>query len=101
DLVALFNEGVVLAGEHGTWWMLAMAAGVAGASLATTDVDGGRVLVGQAEEAAAASGNPFVLGAVAMAHGRLYGQLGDTDADAERFTTPMTRFHIDGHAQHS
>jgi predicted ATPase/class 3 adenylate cyclase len=92
DLLALFNEGVALAGEHGTWWMLAMAAGFAGASLATTDVDGGRVLVGQAEEAAAASGNPFVLGAVAMAHGRLFGQIGDTDAAAERFTTAMTRF---------
>jgi hypothetical protein len=92
DLLALFKEGVELAGEHGTWWMLAMAAGFAGASLATTDVEGGRVLVGQAEEAAAASGNPFVLGAVAMAHGRLFGQVGDTDAAAERFTTAMTRF---------
>ncbi|HET7031320.1 MAG TPA: adenylate/guanylate cyclase domain-containing protein [Candidatus Limnocylindrales bacterium] len=92
DLVALFQEGVTLAGEHGTWWMLAMAAGFAGASLATTDVDGGRVLVGQAEAAAAAAANPFVLGAVAMAHGRLFGQLGETDAAAERFTAAIARF---------
>jgi predicted ATPase/class 3 adenylate cyclase len=92
DLLALFQEGVALAGEHGTWWMLAMAAGFAGASLATTDVEGGRVLVGQAEDAAVASGNPFVMGAVAMAHGRLYGQAGDTEAAAERFSTAIARF---------
>jgi tetratricopeptide (TPR) repeat protein len=92
DLLALFKEGVALAGEHGTWWMLGMAAGFAGASLATTDVDGGRVLVDQAEAAAAAAANPFVLGAVAMAHGRLFGQLGETDAAAERFTSAIARF---------
>jgi predicted ATPase/class 3 adenylate cyclase len=92
DLVALFRQGVALAGEHGSWWALAMAAGFAGASLATTDQAAGRVLVEQAEAAATASGNPFVLGAVSMAHGRLLGQLGQTDAAAERFSTAVTRF---------
>jgi predicted ATPase len=92
DLLSLFREGVALAGEHGTWWMLAMAAGFAGASLATTDVDGGRVLVAQAEAAAAAAANPFVQGAVAMAHGRLFGQVGETEAAAERFSTAIARF---------
>ena len=92
DLVALFNEGVALAGEHGTWWMLAMAAGFAGASLATTDQVAGTALVQRAEEAATASGNPFVIGAVSMAHGRLLGQIGQTDAAAERFGIAAARF---------
>jgi hypothetical protein len=92
DLLALFTEGVSLAGAHGSWWMLAMAAGFAGASLATTDQAAGSALVQRAEEAAAASGNPFVIGAVSMAHGRLLGQIGQTDGAAERFNIAAARF---------
>jgi predicted ATPase len=92
DLLALFNEGVTLAGEVGSWWMLAMAAGFAGAAQAATDQAAGQALVGRAEEAAVSSGNPFVIGAVSMAHGRLYGQLGQTDAAAERFGIAAARF---------
>ena len=92
DLLGLFNEGVTLAGEVGSWWMLAMAAGFAGAAQASTDQAAGQALVGRAEEAAIMSGNPFVIGAVSMAHGRLYGQLGQTDAAAERFGIAAARF---------
>jgi tetratricopeptide (TPR) repeat protein len=99
DLLALFDEGVALAGELGSWWMLAMAAGFAGAAQAATDQAAGQALVGRAEEAAIMSGNPFVIGAVSMAHGRLYGQLGQTDAAAERFAIAAARFSEIGDEQ--
>ena len=99
DLLALFNQGVELAAEHGTWWMLAMAAGFAGAAVATTDPAAGQALVERAEEAARASGNPYVIGAVAIAHGRLLGQLGQTDAAAERFGLATARFAEIGEEQ--
>jgi predicted ATPase/class 3 adenylate cyclase len=92
DLMELFAKGVELAAAHGTSWMLAMAAGFAGAALVGEDPVTATALVDRGEDAARASGNPYVLGAVAIAHGRLLGRQGQTDAAAERFAFASSRF---------
>jgi tetratricopeptide (TPR) repeat protein len=50
------------------------------------------VLVIRGQEAAQASGNPYVQGAVAMAYGRVLGQQGQTDAAAAQFAVATARF---------
>ena len=92
DLLDLFTQGIDLATASGTNWMLAMAAGFAGAALVDIDPAAATELVERGEEAARASGNPFVIGAASMAHGRLLGRQGQTDAAVERFATASARF---------
>jgi predicted ATPase len=92
DLAELFEEGMALSEASGSWWMLAMAAGFAGASLAAVDPETGEALVRRAKEAAERTGNPYVIGAVGIAHGRLLGRVGQTDAAAERFAVAIARF---------
>jgi hypothetical protein len=92
DLHELFSEGIELAAASGTLWLLAMAAGFAGAALIDEDREAALALVDRGEEAARASGNPFARGAAAMAHGRLLGRQGETDAAAERFGYASARF---------
>ena len=92
DLRELFAQGIELAAAHGTYWMLAMAAGFAGAALIGEDPEAAMALVQRGQEAARASGNPFVLGAVAMASGRLLGRQGLTDEAAVQFATSSARF---------
>ena len=92
DLRELFAQGIELAAAHGTYWMLAMAAGFAGAALIGEDPEAAMALVRRGQEAARASGNPFVLGAVAMASGRLLGRQGLTDAAAVQFAMASARF---------
>ncbi|HET7472008.1 MAG TPA: AAA family ATPase [Candidatus Limnocylindrales bacterium] len=92
DLMDLFAEGIELAAANNVSWMLGMAAGFAGAAVAGQDPDAALVLVLRAEEAARASGNPYVLGAVSMAYGRVLGQLGETNAAAGQFANATARF---------
>jgi predicted ATPase/class 3 adenylate cyclase len=92
DLMDLFAQGVELAAAHGTSWMLAMAAGFAGAALVGEDPETAIALVDRAEEAARASANPYVLGAVSIAHGRVLGRQGRTDEAAARFAIASNRF---------
>ena len=69
-----------------------MAAGFAGASLAQYDPAAAEALVLRAEEAARRSGSPYVIGAVAIAHGRMLGATGRTDAAVGRFGIAIARF---------
>jgi predicted ATPase/class 3 adenylate cyclase len=92
DIQRWFDEGLTLGAETGTWWMLAMAAGFSGATLARTDLAAGEALVLQAEDAARRSGSPYIMGAVGDAHGRLLSATGRTDEAVERFRMAIARF---------
>src|SRR5215212_8825196 len=92
DLQGLLAEGMELASASSSWWMLAMAAGFAGAASADTDLAAAEDLVGRAEDAARRAANPYVIGAVSIAHGRLLGRIGRTDEAAERLAIAIARF---------
>jgi predicted ATPase/class 3 adenylate cyclase len=92
NLRELFQEGVRLSQVTEDWWMLGMAAGFAGAGIAAFDLEAGEELVRQGEAAAQRTGNPYVIGAVSIAHGRVLGRTGRTDAAAERFAAAVARF---------
>jgi non-specific serine/threonine protein kinase len=92
DVRSLFERATALAERSGIWWMYAMAAGFAGATLSDTDPAAGEILVVQAEAAAARSQSPYAIAAVAMAHGRLLGQTGRTDEAIQRFGVAIDRF---------
>ncbi|HET9613977.1 MAG TPA: hypothetical protein VFP22_04110, partial [Candidatus Limnocylindrales bacterium] len=92
DVRRLFEEAIALSAATESWSTLAMAAGFAGASLGQLDPALGERLVQQAEEAARRSGNPYNVGSVAMAHGRLLGRSGRTDGAVERFNVAIARF---------
>jgi predicted ATPase/class 3 adenylate cyclase len=88
----MFEAGISLSEATESWWVLGMAAGFAGATIAANDPDVGAALVERAEDAARRSGAPYIIGAVAMAHGRLLGRSGQIDAAAERFAAATARF---------
>ncbi len=72
--------------------MLGMAAGFAGASLYGVDPATGAALVARAEDAARRSGNPYTIGAVAIATGRTLGLARRTDEAVERYGVAIDRF---------
>src|SRR5262249_29602536 len=92
NLEELFREGIRLSQESGDWWMLGMAAGFAGAGIAGVDPEAAQELADQGEAAARRTGNPFMLAAVAMAHGRVYGRIGRIDDAAQCFGVAVARF---------
>lgn len=92
DIRSLFEEATALAEQSGIWWMFAMAAGFAGATLWTADPVAGEALVLRGEDAAQRSQSPYAIGAVATAHGRMLGLAGRTDEAAERFGVAVARF---------
>jgi hypothetical protein len=72
--------------------MLGMARGFGRLGIAAFDLEAGEELVRQGEAAAQRTGNPYVIGAVSIAHGRVLGRTGRTDAAAERFAAAVSRF---------
>jgi tetratricopeptide (TPR) repeat protein len=92
NLEELFREGIRLSEDSGDWWMLGMAAGFAGAGIAGVDPEAAQELAEQGEAAARRTGNPFMLGAVSMAHGRVYGRIGRIDDAAASFGVAVARF---------
>ncbi|HKB28011.1 MAG TPA: AAA family ATPase, partial [Candidatus Limnocylindrales bacterium] len=92
EVRGLFEEAIELATRTGTWWMLGMAAGFAGASLYGVDPATGAALVARAEDAARRSGNPYTIGAVAIATGRTLGLARRTDEAVERYGVAIDRF---------
>jgi predicted ATPase/class 3 adenylate cyclase len=96
DVQDLFQEGIALSEATESWWVLGMSAGFAGAMLSGTsfieDAAAGEALTERAEDAARRAGNPYIIGMVAIAHGRLLGRTGRTDAAAERFAVATARF---------
>jgi predicted ATPase/class 3 adenylate cyclase len=85
----VFEEVAELAERTGTWWILALASGFAGASIATFDPVAGEALGERAEAAARRSGSPYAIAAVAMARGRTLGHVGRTDEAAAQFNTAI------------
>jgi tetratricopeptide (TPR) repeat protein len=92
DVRPIFEEAADLAEQSGQWWMLALAAGFAGASLSTFDPEGGAALLRRGVEAARRSGSPYAIGAVSMAQGRALGRLGQTEASVAAFGVAIQRF---------
>ena len=92
DVRPLFEGGADLAEEIGDWWLLALAAGFAGASLGSFDPDGGEALMQRGIDAARRSGSPYTIGAVSMAQGRMLGRQGKTDAAVAAFGVAIERF---------
>jgi hypothetical protein len=92
DVQRWFEEGVALGELSGNWWLLGMAAGFAGASLAAFDPVTAERLVLQADEAARRSGSPYAIGAVSIAHGRMLSSTGRTDAAVARYGIAIARF---------
>jgi predicted ATPase len=91
DVRPIFEAAADLAEETGQWWMVAMAAGFAGASLSSFDPVGGAALLRRGAEAAGRSGSPYAIGAVSMAQGRALGRLGQTDDSIASFRVAIQR----------
>ncbi len=87
-----FEQGVILGERSGNWFLLGMAAGFAGASLAPFDPVAAEALVLRADEAARRSGSPYAIGAVAIAHGRMLSATGRTDEAVAQFGIATARF---------
>ena len=92
DVRPIFEQAVELAEQTGRWWILALAAGFAGASLSAFDPEGGAALLQRGIDAARRSGSPYAIAAVSMAQGRTLGRLGMTDASAAAFGVAIERF---------
>ena len=86
------RSGADLAEEIGQWWLLALAAGFAGASLGSFDPDGGAALMQRGVDGGRRSGSPYAIGAVSMAQGRMLGRQGKTDAAVAAFGVAIERF---------
>jgi tetratricopeptide (TPR) repeat protein len=92
DVQRWFREGVALGEQSGNWWLLGMAAGFAGASLAPFDPVASERLVLEADEAARRSGSPYAIGAVSIAHGRMLSSTGRIDEAVARYGIAIARF---------
>jgi hypothetical protein len=92
DVRPIFEQSADLAEQIGQWWILALAAGFAGASLGTFDPDRGEALIQRGVEAARRSGSPYAIGAASMAQGRMLGRQGKTDAAVAAFGVAIERF---------
>ena len=88
----IFERATTLAEETGQWWVLAISAGFAGASLGPFDPVAGAALMQRGVQAANRSGSPYAIGAASMSQGRMFGNLGQTDASVAAFTVAIQRF---------
>jgi predicted ATPase/class 3 adenylate cyclase len=92
DVRPIFERAADLAERSGRWWVLALAAGFAGASLSLFDPAGGAVLLRRGVEAARRSGSPYALAATSIAEGRVLGRQGRTDEAVEAFGAAIRGF---------
>jgi len=88
----LFDEVVALAEELGDWWVVALSAGFAGATISSFDPAAGADLLRRGIDAARRSGNPYAIAGASMAQGRALGNRGETDAAAGAFGVAIQRF---------
>jgi predicted ATPase/class 3 adenylate cyclase len=88
----LFDQVVTLAEELGEWWVVALSAGFAGATISSFDPAAGASLLRRGVDAARRSGNPYAIAGVSMAQGRALGTRGETDAAAASFGVAIQRF---------
>jgi predicted ATPase/class 3 adenylate cyclase len=92
DVRPIFEEAADLAEQTGAWWVLALAAGFTGASIAQFDPETGAAQVRRGVEAARRSGSPYALGAVSIAQGRYHGRMGELDESVAAFGVAIQRF---------
>jgi len=92
DVRRLFDENAALAEQLGEWWVVALSAGFAGATVSTFDPDAGAALLRRGIDAARRSGSPYVIAAVSMAQGRALGHRGETDGAVASFGVAIQRF---------
>jgi predicted ATPase/class 3 adenylate cyclase len=92
DVRPLFDEVSTLAEALGEWWVVALSAGFAGATISTFDAERGAALLQRGIDAAHRSGSPYVIAAVSMAQGRALGHRGEVDAAAASFGVAIQRF---------
>ncbi|HYL40512.1 MAG TPA: hypothetical protein VET90_04320, partial [Candidatus Binatus sp.] len=92
ELKRLYAGVAELAEASGQWWLVAMSTTFAGASSYRDDPEEAEVLVRRGEEAAARSGNPYVLGATSMGRGRVLGLQHRPDEAAAAFQRSIDRF---------
>jgi len=92
DVRPIFEAAWTLAEENGEWWIVAMSAGFAGASLGAFDPEGGAQLLERGTEAARRSGSPYAIAALSLARGRALGRDGITDASVAAFQQAIQGF---------
>ena len=92
SVVTVMREAADLAEQNGTWWVLAVAAGFGGASIWTFDHEAGEALMARSLTASHRSGNPFAMGGVALARGRLLGDALRTDEAVTSYHEAIARF---------
>jgi predicted ATPase/class 3 adenylate cyclase len=92
DVRWLFEENSALAEQLGEWWVVALSAGFAGATVSTFDPEVGAALLRRGIDAARRSGSPYVIAAVSMAQGRALGHTGETDGAVAAFGVAIQRF---------
>ena len=92
DVRGIFEEAADQAERSGQWWMVALSASFAGASLGAFDPAVGAALLERGVAAAHRSGSPYAIGAASMAQGRTLGREGRTDDAIAAFGTAIERF---------
>jgi len=88
----IFEEAMELAEQNGQWWVVALAAGFGGSSVALFDPEQGAALMQRGVDAARRSGSPHAIGAVARAQGRMLGSQGATDSALTSFGESIQRY---------
>ena len=92
DVRPIFERAANLSEQTGQLWMMAMAAGFAGASLGEFQPDAGAALLERGVEASRRSGNPYAVAAVSIAQGRVLGRQGRVDEAVTAFGTAIQGF---------
>jgi predicted ATPase/class 3 adenylate cyclase len=93
DVRAIFQAASDLAASGGSWWVVSMATSFSGSIVYQDEPEAGEALVRRGEEAAARSGNPYLIGATAMARGRVLGLAHRPDEAAAAFQRSIDRFN--------
>ena len=92
QLREVFGGASDLAEATGAFWILAMSSGFSGATIILQEPEAAEQLMRRGEEGARRSGNPYALGAIAMARGRAFGAQARPDEAAASLQRAIERF---------
>jgi len=92
NIQPLFEDVVGRAERAEIWWVAGLAGAFAGAGMANWDLAAGEAMFRRGEASARRSGSPHVIGAVALARGRILGRSLRTDEALEQFAVAIARF---------
>jgi tetratricopeptide (TPR) repeat protein len=92
DVRPIFERAAALSEQTGELWMMALAAGFAGASLGEFQPDAGVALLERGVAASRRSGSPYAIAAVSIAQGRVLGRQGRIDEAAAAFGVAIQGF---------